>query len=175
VAEVGDVVRREEVWGVVVAKKKGKRAVRWEPLWRGAVTVHEPEELEVMRRLTKPARRSAPKKILEPHEEPAGFAEWLVHHVDRCVIGHGILRHVPREGTSARSDLARAFAALVEEGYELEDFKLASDGVLADEFMRAGGHTAPENVLRKTKIAKRIDEGRAWRAAQENDKYARFG
>jgi hypothetical protein len=47
--------------------------------------------------------------------------------------------------------------------------------VLADEFMRAGGHTAPENVLRKTKIAKRIDEGRAWRAAQENDKYARFG
>jgi hypothetical protein len=174
VAEVGDVVRREDVWGVVVAKKKGQRAVRWEPLWRGAVTVHDPEELEVMRRLNKPARAAAPKKILEPHEEPAGFPEWLEHHVFRCATWE-IQRLIPRVRTSYRSELARTFAALMAEGYELDDFRAASDGVLADEFMRSGGHTAPDNVLRKTKIAKRIDEGRAWRAAQENDKYARFG
>jgi hypothetical protein len=174
VAEVGDVVRREDVWGVVVAKKKGQRAVRWEPLWRGTVSVHDPEELEVMRRLNKPTRTRTPAKPMAVVDEPAFFALWLGHHVSRCAE-HGIQRSTPRPGTSYRAQLASTFAALLAEGYELEDFKLASDGVLADEFMRTGGHTAPENVLRKTKIAKRIDEGRAWRAAQENDKYARFG
>jgi hypothetical protein len=173
VAEVGDVVRDGERIGVVVARRERRRAVRWEPLATGVVTVHEQVELEVVRRLNKP-HRTAPKKILERHEEPDGFADWLRYHSKVCGE-HGVQRSVPRAGTSVRSDLARTFAALLAEGYELDDFKLASDGVLADEFMRAGGHTAPENVLRKTKIAKRIDEGRAWRAAQENDKYARFG
>jgi hypothetical protein len=121
-----------------------------------------------------PKAPSSKKTIIEPQDEPIGFSEWLGHHVLICER-HEIVRSVPRAATSYRSDLARTFAALVAEGYELEDLKLASEGVLADDFMRGEGYTAPENVLRKTKIAKRIDEGRAWRAAQENDKYARFG
>jgi hypothetical protein len=174
VAEVGDVVRDGERIGVVVARRERRRAVRWEPLATGVVTVHEQVELEVVRRLNKPARARSAVKPMSVTDEPAFFALWLGHHVSRCAE-HGIKRSTPRPGTSYRAGLAHTFAALLAEGYELEDFKLASDGVLADEFMRAGGHTAPENVLRKTKIAKRIDEGRAWRAAQENDKYARFG
>jgi hypothetical protein len=121
-----------------------------------------------------PKAPSSAKKIIEPQDEPIGFPEWLDHHVLICQR-HEVPRSVPRTSTSYRSDLARTFAALLGEGYELEELKLASEGVLADDFMRGEGYTAPENVLRKTKIAKRIDEGRAWRAAQENDKYARFG
>lgn len=173
-AEVGDVVRRDGLFGVVVAKRNGKRAVRWEPLWRGLLSVHEPEELEVMRRLNKPTRRAAPKKILEPHEEPMGFAEWLGFHVLRCEEA-GVSRSVPRAGTATRSELARMFRKLADQGYELEDFKAATDGVLASEWHVSNGHTKFATVLREAGFSEKADEGRAWRAAQENDKYARFG
>lgn len=172
-AEVGDVVRRGRDLGVVVARVQRRRAVRWQPLDTGEITVHEPEELEVVRRLNK-RKRSAPAKILTPQEEPVGFAQWLGEHVT-IAAEFGVDVSVPRAATSHRSTLARAFAALQEEGYSAEDFRLASIGVLSDDFMRSGGHVKPENVLRKTKIGGRIDRGRAWRSAQENGKYARFG
>jgi hypothetical protein len=177
-AEIGDVVRREDgCWGVVVAKKKGRRAVRWEPLWRGSVSVHEPEELEVMRRLNKPARRAAPKKILGPDEEPVFFATWLDYHSERS-RGIGLdapVRTVPRAGTMTRSDLARMFDKLLRQGFVLDDFKAATDGVFASEWHVANGHTKFATVLREGSFSEKVDEGRAWRAAQENDKYARFG
>jgi hypothetical protein len=109
------------------------------------------------------------KKILTSAEEPIGFSEWLGYHSERAG------RSVPRAGTSARSDLARTYAALSGEGYGLEDFKLATDGVLADDFMQANGHTKPENVLRKSKIAGRIDDGRAAREVLDaGSKYAAY-
>jgi hypothetical protein len=111
-----------------------------------------------------PTPRKRGKSLLAPADEAIGFSEWLGHHVEVCQR-YGITRSVPKAFTDVRTKLARDFADLVGQGYELEDFKLASEGVLADDFMRAQKHTAPENVLRKSKIAKRIDEGRALRAA----------
>jgi hypothetical protein len=105
----------------------------------------------------KPPRRRK-TKVLAPDEEPIGFSEWLGYHCEKAE------RSVPRAGTSYRSELARAFSEIMGEGYELEDFKLASDGVLADELMLAGGHTKPENVLRKSKIGGRVDDGRRARS-----------
>lgn len=100
-------------------------------------------------------------------DEPIGFSEWVGYH---CIAAD---RSVPRAGTSARAKLAATFSALMAEGYALEDFKLATDGVLGDPFMVENGHTAPENVLRKSKIVKRIDDGRKARlAAAAGDKYA---
>jgi hypothetical protein len=111
---------------------------------------------------------SSRKRILSSAEEAVGFSEWLTYHADKTG------RAVPRAGTSYRSDLARSFAALLEEGYSAEDFELATDGVLADDFMVANGHTKPENVLRKGKIGGRVEDGLRARAAAASDKYARF-
>lgn len=113
------------------------------------------------------ARSRSSKRILKPEEEPDGFSQWLGEHVAICEKW-GIKREVPRAGSTARSDRAREFAALLEEGYELEDFTMASEGVLADEFMRNNGHTKPENVLRKSKFQGRIDDG--WRAREAESK-----
>jgi hypothetical protein len=115
------------------------------------------------------------KRVLSPEEEPELFAQWLGFHV----VAAGRLNlslSVPRAGTSYRSSLARTFAALVAEGYGREEFELASLGVLSDDFMRAGGHVKPENVLRKEKIGGRIDAGRAFRAAggEGGGKYGGF-
>jgi hypothetical protein len=113
-------------------------------------------------------------KTLSSQPEPVEFSEWIGHHVTECER-HGIRRSVPAAGTSVRADLAGKFRTLLGEGYDLEQLKLASVGVLADEFMRRGGHTAPENVLRKTKIQKRIDDGRAELARREvAEPYAQF-
>lgn len=107
------------------------------------------------------------KSILSLEDEPSGFLEWLGHHVQVGALLNLSLS-VPRHGTSYRSGLARTFAACRGEGYGLEDFKLASEGVLSDDYMRANGYVKPENVLRKEKIGGRIDAGRAWRARRED-------
>jgi len=112
------------------------------------------------------------KRILDPKEEPVGFGTWLSQHVDECAR-YGIERAVPKAGTSYRSELARSVAGLLEEGWSLEDLRLASIGVLADEFMRREGHTKPENVVRKTKIGGRIDQGRA-ELARRDEGYGAF-
>lgn len=108
-------------------------------------------------------KKQAKKKLLEPDEEPDGFDLWLHRHV---AVAHAyrVPQSVPRERTSTRTALAQTFAALIEEGYSVEELELASEGVLADDFMRSNGHVKPENVLRKTKVAGRIDAGRAARA-----------
>jgi hypothetical protein len=128
------------------------------PSRRGSVS-REEEERE------RPSSKSSPKKVLSLEEEPEGFAGWLEHHV-QTGAALGVSLSVPKHGTSYRSGLARTFAALSGEGYSLEEFKFASDGVLSDEFMREGGHVKPENVLRKEKIGGRVDAGRRWREAR---------
>lgn len=113
------------------------------------------------------------KSILSPDQEPVGFGSWLSKHVDECER-RGITRSVPRAGTSYRSELARTVAGLLGEGVTLEELELASVGVLADEFMRTGGHTKFENVLRKTKLGGKIDAGRAELRRRADDQYGRF-
>jgi hypothetical protein len=113
------------------------------------------------------------KKILALAEEPSGFVDWLGHHV--TVAGQlNLSLSVPKHGTSYRSSLARTFAALVIEGYSLEDFKLASEGVLSDDYMRLNGHVKPENVLRKEKIGGRIQNGRLWREQRATGAGAKY-
>lgn len=113
-----------------------------------------------------PPKRAAKKKILPLEEEPEGFLDWLGHHVTFAATVN-LSQSVPRHGTSYRSSLARTFADLVNEGYSLEEFELASEGVLSDEYMRTGGWVKPENVLRKEKIGGRIQDGRSSRARRD--------
>lgn len=107
-------------------------------------------------------RQGSVKTILSLEEEPAGFLEWLGHHVT-IAAQLNLSMSVPHHGTRYRSSLARTFAALAGEGYGLEEFKLASEGVLSDDYMRAHGHVKPENVLRVEKIGGRVENGRLWR------------
>jgi hypothetical protein len=95
--------------------------------------------------------------------EPIGFSEWLGRHVELASF-YGVEQSVPRAGTSNRATLAATFGALAAERYTAEEFELASEGVLSSEFMREGGHVKPENVLRKTKFAGKVDDGRRARA-----------
>lgn len=112
---------------------------------------------------TRAARAGSSRRILKPEEEPSGFAQWLGQHVAICERW-GVARSVPRAGTSARSDLARMFAALLEEGYRLEDFETVSEVVLASDFNRENDHTKFSTVLRKSKFGERIDDG--WKARE---------
>jgi GntR family transcriptional regulator len=104
------------------------------------------------------------KGVLAPADEPVGFAQWLGQHVSAANVV-GIVMTVPRASTSRRSTLARAFKRLVAEGHELEEFRLASLGVLSSQFMREGGYVSPENVLRVEKFGRWVDEGRRAEAA----------
>jgi hypothetical protein len=109
-----------------------------------------------------PSPKKSPKTILAEADEPNGFLEWLGHHV--AIAGQlNLSMSVPRHGTRYRSSLARTFAALAGEGFTLEEFKLASEGVLSDDWMRLQGHVKPENVLRVEKIGGRVENGRLWR------------
>jgi hypothetical protein len=103
-------------------------------------------------------KERTPKKVLSPDQEPIGFSEWLTYHAEKSGGS------VPRAGTTYRSDLARVFASLLGEGYELEDFRLATDGVLGTDYMVTGQHTKPSNVLRKTKFEEWVDRGREARS-----------
>jgi hypothetical protein len=111
---------------------------------------------ENLKREKKGASKS---RILSPAEEPEGFAQWLGQHVSTAK-DVGVVMTVPRAGTSRRSTLARTFKRLVEEGHELEEFRLASLGVFSSQFMREGGYVSPENVLRVEKFGRWVDEGR---------------
>lgn len=86
--------------------------------------------------------------------EPDGFTDWLAYHSERSG------RQVPGEGTGGRADLARTFIALLAEGFTLDDFKLATDGVLADQWKREHGHDKFVTVLRKTKFGEMVEDGR---------------
>jgi hypothetical protein len=86
--------------------------------------------------------------------EPDGFTDWLAYHAERSG------RRVPGERTGGRADLARSFAALVAEGFTFDDFKLATDGVLADQWKRENGHDKFVTVLRKTKFGELVEDGR---------------
>lgn len=171
----GTVVRHPSrgIGVVLEAKPAGaptRALVAWEPLADGRVeeVPWPPSTAEIVRALPLRLGR-APRARKEPTEEPIGFAEFLGAHVVEARL-HGLDQRPPGAGTTRRARLAATFARLQGEGYELEDFKAASVGVLSDEFMRQGGHTAVENVLRVEKIGRRADLGRqelARRAAAE--------
>lgn len=92
-----------------------------------------------------------------PMTEVVGFAQWLGFHCELAVP----VQQVPRAGTARRRSLHGTFKALVAEGHELEDFRLASRGVLGDAWMVENGHVTPESVLRKTRFGKWVEKGRA--------------
>jgi hypothetical protein len=82
------------------------------------------------------------------------FAEWLADHAQ--VTGHS----PPRDGTKALAALAASFAARRDEGYSLDDLKLASRGGHADDYRREHGYDNAESVLRPTKVHNLIELGR---------------
>lgn len=103
------------------------------------------------------ARKRAP---LSPAEEVEGFGQWLGQHVV-IAVGYGLALSVPRAATARRTALHRTFVRLRQEGMGLDEFELASRGLLGDEWMRDNGHVQPESVLRVEKVGKWVDAGRA--------------
>jgi DNA-binding transcriptional ArsR family regulator len=102
--------------------------------------------------------KRSPRK-LSPAEEPIGFSEWVGYHAEHCG------RSVPRAGTGTRSSLARTFAALMAEGYELDDFKAVTDLMRLDPWWVARpGARKFVTALRKGEFGERVDEGRRLRA-----------
>jgi hypothetical protein len=163
---IGTVVSVDGRTGVVIAARPvaapSRVRVLWQPVEHLLVTEHPwpPTTASIVGMAeTKIAGRTR-RAPATPQEEPIGFAQWLgFHHHEG--ERHGLDIGVPRAGTTHRATMAAAFAALVAEGYGREDFEAASVGVLADSFMRENRHIHPENVLRKTKIGRRIADGRA--------------
>jgi hypothetical protein len=86
--------------------------------------------------------------------EPLGFADWLAYHAERSG------RMVPGVKTAHRRKLAEVFAALVAEGRGLEEFKLATDGVVSDPWRVEHRYDGFDNVLRKTKFGDLVENGR---------------
>jgi hypothetical protein len=171
---IGAVVRSGERVGVVVGARPvaspQRVVVAWEPLAAGVVSEHAwpPQKAEIVRVLdckvkTRTRRAAAAAPALD---EPEGFAQWLGAHVLEAKRWE-ISLSVPGAGTTRRAALAKTFARLLGEGYDLDAFKAASVGVLSDEYMRSGQHVHPENVLRVEKIGRRVDLGRQELARRE--------
>lgn len=134
----------------------------------GANSAPEPSGPGTTANTPQPPKRG----ILSPAEEPEGFAQWLGQHV-ALVAKYGLgEQSVPRAATSHRTKLAQDFMALRAEGYSLEDFELASEGVIASKHMQEGGWIKPENVLRKTKMQSRVDDGR--KAREQRDAGSKY-
>jgi hypothetical protein len=109
------------------------------------------------------------ERSTKPEPEPVVFSEWVGYHAERSG------RSVPRAGTKARAELARRFAKLQGEGAELEDFKLATDGVLGNDWMVSQGHTKFSTVLWAEKFWDKVDDGRGARSKLDaGSKYAAF-
>lgn len=168
-------MRSAERVGVVIEARPVAAPTRvkvlWEPLADLKVTEHDwpPTSATIVGAAGLKMGR-VPRRACEAVEEPMGFAAWLGAHV---VEGerYGLKLSVPGAGTTRRAELARAFARLLGEGYDVERLKAASVGVLADEYMRTNGYGHPENVLRVAKVGRRADDGArvlAKRAAAES-------
>jgi hypothetical protein len=109
------------------------------------------------------------KKILTSAEEPIGFSEWLAYHAEKSG------RSVPRERTKVRATLARMFEKLAGEGASAEDFRLATDGVMGNDWMVGQGHTKFLTVLWADKFWDKVDDGRAAREVRDaGSKYAAY-
>lgn len=173
IERMGESRNRTVIWRVVMGGAGSSPLIAEEgadsALGRAQISTNEGEAASpkpsgtVQQQPSKTTSSSSRKRILEPDEEPTGFAQWLGQHVAICERW-GVARSVPRAGTSARSDLARMFAALLEEGYRLEDFETVSEVVLASDFNRENDHTKFSTVLRKSKFGERIDDG--WKARE---------
>jgi hypothetical protein len=89
------------------------------------------------------------------------FADWLTDHT--TTTGHT----PPREGTQARAALLSAFSARLDEGYTLNELKLATRGARADDYRREHGYDRAESVLRPRKVHDLIERGRRGTASPE--------
>jgi len=96
--------------------------------------------------------RSTSRLVARARE--VGFDEWLSDHAQVTSMTP------PRAGTKALGEIASRFRGLIEEGYSLEELKLATRGAYANEHRRANGYIGAENVLRPTKIHGLIENGR---------------
>lgn len=103
-------------------------------------------------------KKRAGARIIPTEEEPIGFSEWLGYHHE--ITG----RSVPRAGTQTRSDLARAFAALVGQGYGLDDFKAVTDFGHLDPYWADKDLTLDWH-LRLGAFGERVESGRRLREA----------
>jgi hypothetical protein len=77
------------------------------------------------------------------------FDEWLEHY--RETTGRPV-----RGSKPAR----KQFAARLDDGYTLDDLKLATVGCHGDKFCRDNAFDVPETILRASKITRYIELGR---------------
>lgn len=103
-------------------------------------------------------KKTAGAKILAAEEEPIGFSEWLGYHHRETG------RSVPKAGTVTRSDLARAFAKLIAQGYGLEDFQAVTDYARLDPYW-AGKDLSLAWHLRLAEFGERAESGRRLKAS----------
>lgn len=151
--------------GVVIeARPAGsptKVKVLWEPVSALRVTEHAwpPARARILGVADLKIARAPRKKAAAPADEPLGFAAWLGAHAMEASARWGLHVTVPAAGTTRRAKLAASYKRLMEEGYDQDQFRAASVGVLSDEYMRDNGYVDPENVLRLEKIGRRADAG----------------
>jgi hypothetical protein len=103
---------------------------------------------------TRPGKKERDARTACSSSEPLGFDEWLTYHAERSG------RRMPRAATAHRRKLAGFFADLLAEGWELTDFRFATDGVINDKWKVEHGHDKFESVLRKTKFGDLVEDGR---------------
>jgi hypothetical protein len=100
------------------------------------------------------------KKRASAQTEHPEFGEWIGNH--HAVTGVPVLG----AGSSGRRKIAAMFAARRQDGLSLEDLKAATLGAFEDEYRRERGYFDPESVLRPTKVAKLVANGRRVLAAR---------
>lgn len=91
---------------------------------------------------------------IAPQGATVDFEEWAEHY--QLTTGHTL----PRRGTKAFHAIAEHYSARRNEGYAAEDLKLATVGAHADDYRRANGYDTAESILRPTKVAKLVAQGR---------------
>ena len=90
-----------------------------------------------------------------PHSPPSvDCEEWLLHYEQ--TTGHKL----PARTTKAFKATVDAYEARRAEGHTTEDLKLATVGAHADDYRRANGYDTADSILRPTKIAKLIAQGK---------------
>lgn len=78
------------------------------------------------------------------------FSSWIEHY--KATTG--------QKQTRGSSPARKAFGARLDDGYSLEDLKLATVGAHSDEFLRKNGHVVPDTILRASKVDRYIQMGR---------------
>lgn len=158
-----------EEYPAAVAEKARRSGAVSEPEIGGSGAVSGPGQVRFSGRPEQEGEQSASSldgkkkarggaRIIPTAEEPVGFSQWLGYHHE--ITG----RSVPRAGTQTRSDLARLFATLAGQGYELEDFKAVTDFGHLDPYWADRDLTLDWH-LRLGAFGERVESGRRLKAA----------